>query len=391
MSQFFLYYTEANLVCFIIFGILLVHDILSLDRQEKQLRYDEALVAFMLYFAADSFWAAIVSGVLPASRFAVVLDTFAIYLLMAFMTYGWLRYVMAVEQVPHRNRPVNRFAVVFPFLVSTIILVITYCVAPQVLINESNEVLPAFNWFLVTVPYIYIGAVLIYTMRRAKDEENPIEKRKHLYIGFFPLMVVAGGLVQMLAVPYTPVFCFSCTVLMLIFYIQAMDRQISVDPLTTLNNRGQLMRYISQKSNLYMEERKTFVIMMDVNGFKSINDIYGHAEGDKALILIADALKQVIKGCSMPVFLGRYGGDEFILIVHPASEGELTPLIGEIRAQIESHCRTNETPYLLSVGIGYDVLLEEQDTIQKCIQRADKKLYQDKAASKSRGQTTVCS
>ena len=57
--------------------------------------------------------------------------------------------------------------------------------------------------------------------------------------------------------------------------------QVSTDPLTKLNNRGQLVRYVSQESNLRIEGRQTYIIMMDINYFKKINDTYGHAEGDR--------------------------------------------------------------------------------------------------------------
>ena len=95
-----------------------------------------------------------------------------------------------------------------------------------------------------------------------------------------------------------------------------MKTQISTDPLTRLNNRGQLAGYISQKSNIYHENRLTIVIMFDINDFKLVNDTYGHAEGDRALILVANALKEVTRNHSMPMFLARYGGVEFILVVH---------------------------------------------------------------------------
>ena len=384
MNEYFIYYTESNIVCLIIFAILLAHDLFSVDRQEKQLKYDYALVALMLYFVSDSIWSAIIAGMIPRNIITVTLSNGFNYVIMSAVTYAWLDYVMAVEQVPHRNRPINRFAVIFPFLVSTTILIAVYIFPPHVLINDALEVQDAYNVFLVAVPYIYIVAMILYTMTRARNVENPIEKRRHLYIGLFPLMVIAGGMVQLRLLPSTPIFCFSCTILMLIFYIQSMERQISIDPLTKLNNRGQLIRYISQKTNLFRYNYLTYVIMIDVNNFKSINDNYGHAEGDKALVIIADSLRQVISSRNMPVFLGRYGGDEFILIVHPGKEDELGSLIKEIRSQIEDSCRTSETPYILSVGVGYDELKRSQDTIQKCIQRADKKLYQDKAFQKMR-------
>ena len=119
MSDYFIYYTESNIVCIIIFSIMLLHNLFSVDRQEKQVKYDYALIAFMLYFLTDAIWASVLAGVLPKNRFTVVATNFANYVFMAAITYCWLEYVMAVEQLPHRNRAINKFAVLFPFLVST--------------------------------------------------------------------------------------------------------------------------------------------------------------------------------------------------------------------------------------------------------------------------------
>ena len=80
----------------------------------------------------------------------------------------------------------------------------------------------------------------------------------------------------------------------------------------------------------------------------------------------------------MPVFLGRYGGDEFIIIVHPQNKDEMEPFIQEFRIELENECQKNNTEFMLSIGIGYDELMEEPDTFQKCMQRADEKLYKDK-------------
>lgn len=381
MHSFAVYYIEANIVCIIVFGIMLTHNYKNIDRQEKQVKFDHVLNAFMSYFLIDCFWALITAKIIPKTRFTVVTNVFLIYVAMAAITYTWLDYVMAYEQVPNRDRPIHRFAVIFPFLLSTTTLIINYIIAPDTLINESLDTIGAYNIYLVAVPYIYIGAILFYTIRKARTEENIIEKRRHLYIGLFPLMVIAGGFIQMLFFPYIPIYCFTCMILMLIFYIQSIEHRVSIDPLTNLNNRGQLTRYISQVSNLHQEGKLTVVIMMDIDDFKTINDTYGHAEGDKALILVSDSLKKTINNHSIPAFMGRYGGDEFILIIHPVKMDETIQLINEFRDEIDKHDK--EKPYPLKVSIGYDKL-EGQDSFENCVQRADKKLYQNKAYRKQK-------
>ena len=389
MSEYFIYYTESNIVCIIIFSIMLLHGLLSVDRQEKQIKYGYALIAFMLYFLTDAVWASVIAGMLPKNRFAILAINFAIYVIMAAITYCWLEYVMAVEQLPYRNRAINKFSVLFPFLLSTAALIVTWFVSPGALLNDALELQPAYHIFLIGVPIINIVAVLFYSLRKALKEENPIEKRRHLYIGFFPIMVILGGLVQILFLPSTPIFCFCCTILMLIFFVQSMDIQISLDPLTGLNNRGQLIRYVSQKGNLYVDGSLTYVIMLDVNDFKKINDTFGHAEGDRALVILADSLKTVVRNRSTPIFLARFGGDEFILIAHLKDEDALKELIREIRAEIAAQCRAAGTPYQISVGIGYSELRQGQDSFQLCMQRADQNLYLDKERCKQADRGSV--
>ena len=384
MSSYFIYYTEASLVCVIIFAILLLRDLFSVDRQEKQIKYDHALIAFMLYFVSDALWAAVIAGILPRNRLTVVSVNFANCILMSAITYTWLRYAMAVEQIPRRNTNVTRLVVLSPFAASTAALVITYLVSPGSILNDDLELQPLYNIFLIGVPIIYIIAALTYTMKRMIAAEGFIEKKEHLRVGLFPLMVIIGGLLQVLVLPETPIFCFCSAILMLIFHIASMESQISTDPLTQLNNRGQLFRYTSQKANLYREDRLTVVTMFDINDFKQINDTYSHAEGDRALMLVAGAFRVVLKRHSTPLFLARYGGDEFILIVHPVDENEMEPLICEIREQIEEQCRAQNLPYVVSISAGFDRLGGESDTFQKCMLRADEKMYADKAKHKAR-------
>ena len=382
MSDYFIYYASINIVGVLIFGIMLANDFLGVDRQEKQVKYDRALISFMLYFVSDAIWAGVDSGLFPVTQFSVVATGFANFVIMTMITYCWLAYVMAVEQVKNRNSKAARLSLMFPFAVSVVLVVITYFVAPGMLITEELKNTKMYDAFMVIVPYIYILAVIVYTVKEAIHEENPIMKKKHIYIGCFPIMVVVGGLMQMILMPSLPIFCFASTLLMLIFYIKSIDAQISKDPLTNLNNRGQLARYVAQGSNLLIDGRATFVVMMDVNDFKNVNDTFGHPEGDAALVIIAQALSDAVNSRSMPLFLGRYGGDEFVLIAHPVREEELQELISVIRKNITERCMSEQKPYSLTVGVGYDRLNGPQDTFQKCMERADEKLYEDKARVK---------
>lgn len=376
-AGFSVYYITGIMACIALFMVLLIHNRRNLDRQEKQIKFDYALISFILYFVVDCFWAAASDGLIPKERIYVVIIDFFIYVLMAAICYSWLNYVMAVVQVPGRNSKIMRLAVVFPFLVATILMVINYIIAPQSLITEDLETSTLYSVYLLTVPAVYLGAILFYTLKRAGEEKNTEEKRKLIFIGLLPLCTVVGGVVQQ-AFPTIPLYCFIDSIIIVTFYIQSIEARVSLDALTNLNNRGEFMRYASHSSNLHMDDRSTVIVMMDIDKFKAINDTYGHAEGDQALVIVADSLKKAIKTYSMPSFLGRYGGDEFVLIIHPETGTDVDRLVSDIRKSVQDEIASHKTEYDLALSVGYDELEEKNDSVQDCMKRADDRLYEDK-------------
>ena len=157
-----------------------------------------------------------------------------------------------------------------------------------------------------------------------------------------------------------------------------MQTLISVDALTRLNNRGQINRYLEQAG--YRENTTTTVMMIDIDRFKQINDTHGHAEGDRALVLVSEALKKVCEHIKATIFLGRYGGDEFTLIIQDPGENDDYPAqIAEgLRTALVEKRQENRLPYELEVSIGYDELRDRNDTLKDCLVRADEKLYEEK-------------
>lgn len=382
-SQYFIYYTESSIICLVIFGIMLGHNLSNVSRSERVVKYDHALIAFMLYFISDAFWAAMIAGVVPTNRATVTFMNLANFILMALIVFMWFRYVVAVEEMPDRNS--RRFIHLssLPLNLSILVMIAILIAAPHLLINSDYTVTMFYSLFQVAIPIIYIIGILFFVLRRASDEENSVERRRHLYIGLFPLMVVFGGLIQVIFLPDTPIFCYSCAILMLIFYIQSMESQISLDPLTGLNNRGQLQRYISQSNSLFREGKRTYVMMIDANDFKSINDTYGHAVGDIALKAISDGLKHAAGSVSAPVFVARYGGDEFIFIIHSEDDDVPDILCQRIHDQIEERARKAELPCSVNVSIGYDELNRKNDSFKACLERADMNCYMDKKRTKA--------
>lgn len=377
--DYFFFYTEANLVCVIILGILLIHSRLNSTRQEKLIWYVRTLAAHILYFLSDIGWAAVFSGQLPQTRFLVVLFNFLNYFLLSLIAYEWFMYTAASIRMKSRNSSRFRILWLLPMVLSVLVLVLLYVVSPEILIRENNELTDLYYPMMIAAPIIYLVTSQSISLSRARRAESKEDAQLFLQIGLYPLCILGFGLIQTFAMN-APLFCFGCTVVMMVFYIRNLQVLVSVDSLTRLNNRGQISRYMQQVR--FRENIRSYAMMIDIDNFKKINDTHGHAEGDRALILVSEVLKQAVEKTRSAVFLGRYGGDEFTIFFQCA-EGDILPdqLLATAREMLEERQEETYLPYVLKISAGYDLLRDRKDTLEDCLVRADERLYQNKRAA----------
>lgn len=374
--DYFVFYTEASLVCVIILAMILITDRMFHTKQEKQIWFSRAIFAFILYFISDACWAAMLSGMFPKIRFFAVLFNYTNYILLSLMGYGLFAFIAVSGKMSFFNSIRNRRLCFIPVVVSVLFISIAYVTNPLFWINENNELNALYFPLMIAVPSLYLIAGFIFSVAYALRSELREEKRRYLVIGSVPFGVMAFGMIQVVALN-APTFCFGCTIMWLWFYIQNTKALISVDDLTHLNNRGQINRYLEQIR--YSVDSRVIILMIDIDRFKGINDRYGHAEGDRALVIVSDALRQTCAKINASVFLGRYGGDEFTIIIqNPIDEDHTERLITLLRNNLAEKRQENSLPYELDVSIGYDEVTDGNDSVYACMNRADEKLYIDK-------------
>ncbi|HPE94665.1 MAG TPA: GGDEF domain-containing protein, partial [Bacillota bacterium] len=165
--------------------------------------------------------------------------------------------------------------------------------------------------------------------------------------------------------------CAAISVLLVV--MNKIQSGISLDALTGLNNRRSLERYLSK----YPHGRPITVLFLDVNYFKLINDKYGHNEGDNALIATGEVLRQVCGKSS--VFLSRYGGDEFLLVIPFDEQLTASEFEDMLQRALDDMNAAGTLPYELSVSIGSaSVDNANEKTLPECIKRADDNMYSRK-------------
>ncbi|USB31782.1 GGDEF domain-containing protein [Paenibacillus sp. YPG26] len=148
------------------------------------------------------------------------------------------------------------------------------------------------------------------------------------------------------------------------------------DELTTLYNRRFLSKFFSKLSPT--ERTKYFVLVIDCDNFKVINDTYGHHMGDLVLqragaILISSTRKKDI--------VARWGGDEFVIIGHYEGKDAMRNFMQRLNEQFHDISSTFGFP--VSISLGYSLYSHENEELQELLRLADRNMYVSKEGKKS--------
>ena len=151
------------------------------------------------------------------------------------------------------------------------------------------------------------------------------------------------------------------------------------DKLTNLNNRQKLDEVLHYEINQANRYGSLFaVILLDLDDFKRVNDTKGHLIGDKVLIQLADILRDNVRDSDT---VGRWGGEEFLVILPKADENEAAIVAEKLRRTIELHDFAIDTQITASLGVSY---ASKDASLTTLLSQADKALYKAKKLNKNR-------
>jgi diguanylate cyclase (GGDEF)-like protein len=155
-------------------------------------------------------------------------------------------------------------------------------------------------------------------------------------------------------------------------------RQLAdLDSLTGLHNRRYFYETLGREVDRAQRyQRRLSVVIVDVDGFKEINDRIGHLAGDSVLAEIADRIRQVVRSADIPC---RVGGDEFAVIVPEAEVGQARQLVGRIQRAVSSQPIARAGRVRVSAGVAD---LQPNDSPTSIFERGDESLYAAKHAGK---------
>ncbi|MCR4956521.1 MAG: GGDEF domain-containing protein [Lachnospiraceae bacterium] len=194
---------------------------------------------------------------------------------------------------------------------------------------------------------------------------------------FFPVWEYAipatVGIIMEAAIPGISVIWSMMTIMIAGMVISFQNEIAYRDPLTGLYNRlyyDKVRKEVTSKSHhLYS------YIMVDMNGFKEINDVYGHKEGDRALVAMAKMMDKVAGKNGVVI---RIGGDEFLILLSVKEEKEAEALIDRLKKDIAFYNEVSLKKYDLSAAMGEVTVCASATSMDEIKQAIDAKMYEDK-------------
>jgi diguanylate cyclase (GGDEF)-like protein len=233
-------------------------------------------------------------------------------------------------------------------------------------------------WFYLHVAIIF--GLLLATAAMLLIYRRRIDPRYLRALLLFIVPPVTGAILQVLFYGLSLNWP-SMMISVVIIYLQIQDRGLHTDHLTGIANRRHFEKIINSRIRRNQLERFA-VIIADLDGFKRINDQFGHDVGDEALLTAVRLLRNSLRRDDL---IARFGGDEFYILLDISDETILQTLVNRIDREFERYNERSGLPYQMGVSMGSAIYEPESglDATQ-FLRQVDQLMYHEKNRRQSK-------
>ena len=354
-------------------GVLLLITLLAsnywrLQNSTKENKIFIALLALVAVTCLDDIAAFTCDGQPGALCYAVVyISNFWLYVMNILLSLLWLRFICV--HLSLRLTKSNAFLIIALNVVAVILLVMNFFNPIVFGVKDTNVYFrgPFYYYFAVIGFILLVDSIALY--HRAYVTGGLL---KTFPIWVFVIPISIGIALQ--SVFYGTSLIWPCAAISLAGIAVTLQNEIIFrDHLTGLYNRFYL-DFLKKKLDKHTKGIFAF-IMLDINNFKGINDNFGHSEGDRALVDVADVLLRVTGSKGSVI---RYAGDEFVVILNTAEEKLASRHVEDINQAFKDFNESNKREYELSASIGYCLMDLSKQTTDEILNIVDKRMFANK-------------
>lgn len=281
--------------------------------------------------------------------------------------YCWCLFV---EYHIHRNfkRIKKKSRILAVPLIIAIILIFINLLGTGIIFDISKENVYTrgpMNFILYIFVFVYY-IESIYTVQKAKSDSILVE---FFPIYFFIIPCMIGTMIQGFFFGISTIW-LCVAIAFILVYIEIQISISFIDDLSGLYNRKYMNHYLDKLQN--DKPKRAYGFLMDINDFKTINDIYGHLKGDQAIIQFGKILQHSIDKDSVAI---RMGGDEFVIFAILKSNEEALALKKRIEQNVRQFNTNSTEPFHLSFSIG---IAKYSGNIETFLSSMDDSMYEAK-------------
>ena len=367
-------YVSINMLCAVMIIILMFMVHRGVMHEADQKTFFNLCFHTELLFLLDVLWELLDGSTFPGAWVLNYIVNTAYFAQCGILCYFWSQYSLFLSGRAERYSG-NFFRLLFalPMAVEIVLSVASVWTGWYFTIDAENHYHRGDLLFIqVTIMFVYLVyslLVAVFTIKRQRDVVNKNKLYAISALGFLPFVSQC----LQAQFPGVSVFCTGATLGLIIVFLEIQREMISLDPLTRLNNRNQASIYLSSRFKQEISGKKLYQFIIDLDKFKSINDTFGHMEGDNALVIVSTVLKVVCGPRGH--FISRYGGDEFVVFANLPNNTAADDLCHMLEKKLADYSKA--LPYTLAMSIGY-AALREGETEEGLMSRADASLYEVK-------------
>ena len=375
-------YLEINIIGLCLLLAVLFNQHQAVGSSSLQRHFSRLVYATIIMLLIDTACWLLDGTTFPYARTANTIIETLYFFFNILIPFLWVSYV---EIALSKNQRVTRRRLemlAIPLVILCTLLFVNLRTETVFSIDENN-IYHRNHGFLAyaVLSYLYLGYASLRTFAAARHAGWSEDKKHYTTMSLFVILPAVGGFIQILFFGVTLIWVF-VAISILLMYIDSLNRQISTDPLTGINNRRELTKYLMREMRDPSGQSLLALIMMDVDNFKCVNDTYGHYYGDYILVSVSDILK--VSCQDTLAFLARYGGDEFCIVYPAETLQAVDAMVETIQANISRWNREHQEPIALGLSIGYALWDSESGCNAEALyNQADQQMYQVKNAKKA--------
>ena len=378
--HFCIAYIIVDVLC-LVETIIIASNVSRDSGTEMQVRsFFLLLTANLVFVVFDAAWAfSAYSGLFSPS--VVLLEAINCVALtsLSFAGFFWFFFCLAhFDKEKTRRRSTNIGAASFAILAPILHVIGNATGLTMTILPDGSLSYGLIHVVVTCIPLLYLIAATVVAARARKRATTKAER--HICSVFIMFMVApAAAGVFAIFVPDMPAAAAG-VIISLVFVIMSMqESRISSDVLTGLNNRRRAEAFLEESMAHASHEHPVYLFIIDMDRFKSINDKFGHLEGDHALRLMSEALRRT---CSeMNAFAARWGGDEFVMICANV-DNEPASVADVIRNDLAGIVHDAHVDYDLTCTVGWAACESAEENRTQLIADADGMLYRNKRDSR---------